>query len=578
MIEKVLGYAGAYKKYTLLALLLILAAVVCGIIPYFLIYSLLDMFLRRAKISASVAVTRIILMAAALFANNILYNLGLRVSHYGAYHTLENVRRRSQQKLEQLPMGIIEDLGAGTIRKLFTDDIEALELPLAHGIPEGIANIAVPLIVYISIFIADWRLGLMALVSLPIGLLFMGMMYKEGFAKMDAYYASGKKMNSTILEFVNGMEVIKIFNREGDSYRKYEEDINHYRDYTLDWYKSCWPWMALYSSVLPCAAMLILPLGSYLVYTGAVSLSDWILALCLSFAVGGPLMRFMSLGGVLPQINFKLEQIEKLLTANPLKQGEKAFNGENYDICYDHVSFAYEETEVLHDISFRIPAGSMTALVGASGSGKSTLAKLLVHYYDVGSGKITIGNTPLTEISLESLNEQISFVSQDQFLFNTSLLENIRMGKPNASDEEVLEAARRAECMEFIKQLPDGINSLAGDSGKMLSGGERQRISLARAILKNAPIIVLDEATAFVDPENEEKMNAAIAEVVEGKTLIVIAHRLRDIQNADQILVMKEGRIGAMGTHDKLLASSDDYRVFWDISTRSGEWTLGGAK
>jgi ATP-binding cassette subfamily B protein len=282
-------------------------------------------------------------------------------------------------------------------------------------------------------------------------------------------------------------------------------------------------------------------------------------------------LTFMS---TLPQINHKITELEKTLNTPPLAQTEKPFSGKDHSIAFENVRFAYDEIEVLHDVSFNAPEGSIIALVGESGSGKSTLAKLLVHFYDVDEGAVKLGGQDLREMSIEALNDEISFVAQEQFLFNISLLENIRLGKLDASDEEVLAAAEKAQCSDFLARLKNGIHTLAGDGGKQLSGGERQRISLARAILKDAPVIVLDEATAFMDPENEEKMNDAIAELIEDKTVVIIAHRLRSIVNADLIAVLEDGNLAAAGTHEELLKDCAAYQRLWNAHERSAAWAV----
>ena len=302
---------------------------------------------------------------------------------------------------------------------------------------------------------------------------------------------------------------------------------------------------------------------------------DLILVLCLSFSVGVPILKMLGFLPQFPQLNYKLEKLEQVLDAEPLRQTKDTFYGNDNTVIFQNVGFAYEEQSVLRDVNLIMKENEITALVGESGSGKSTLAKLLVHYYDTQKGMITIGGQDITKMSLEALNQRISYVSQEQFLFNTSLLENIRMGKLDATDEEVLEAARKAQCMEFIEKLPNGIHTMAGDGGKQLSGGQRQRIALARAIIKDAPIVVLDEATAFTDPENEEKMDAAIKEVVKGKTLLVIAHKLPSVMNANQICVMQEGKVEAIGTHDVLLNQSAEYRKLWQVAMDSAEWKVG---
>ena len=423
-------------------------------------------------------------------------------------------------------------------------------------------------------FIVSWKLGLLSLVPLVVGMISMSMMMKAGMSKMNAYYESAARMNNTIVEYVNGMEVVKVFNKDGESYRKFGDVVRSYRDFTIAWYKVCWPWMAAYSSVLPCLALLILPVGALLVLSGSIALDKLVLVLCMSFAVGPSLLKAMNFAGKFPQLEYKIAELEKLMDHPPVKEGTAGFTGKNRDISFEDVHFSYEDTEVLHGVSLSLKQGTTTALVGESGSGKSTLAKLLVHYYDLDSGKIRIGGQDITEMSLEALNDQIAYVSQEQFLFNTTLYENILIGKPDATREQVLEAAHRAQCDEFLQRLPQGIETQAGDGGKQLSGGERQRISLARAILKDAPIIVLDEATAFMDPENEEKLNKAIDEIIRNKTVFVIAHRLSTVRNADRICVMKDGACIAADTHDKLLSGCAEYKKFWDASVSASAWKI----
>lgn len=321
-----------------------------------------------------------------------------------------------------------------------------------------------------------------------------------------------------------------------------------------------------------------LPFGALMVVLGFMPLSRYALALCLSFAVGPMLLRTLALIGAIPQVNFKIQALEKALDRSPLKSGEEDFTGTDHSVHFEQVRFAYKSDEVLKGVSFTAREGQMTALVGESGSGKSTIARLLSHYYDVSAGEITIGGQSLKNMSLDALNREVAYVSQELFLFNRSILENIRVGKPDATDEEVKEAARLAQCEDFILQLPQGYDTPAGLAGSKLSGGQRQRIAFARVLLKDAPIIVLDEATAFIDPENEQKMNAAIAGIIRDKTVLVIAHKLSSIVRADQIIVLRQGKIAAKGTHDELLKESDDYRKLWATSEASRGWMLKGGE
>ena len=528
-------------------------------------------------IDASFVILRVVLVLVCLVLQAIFYGWGLNISHKAAYNTLLRLRTALQKRFEKLPLGVIQDKGTGTVKKLFVDDVDSLEVLLAHSMPEGIANLMIPIAVYVAMFFVDWKLALLSLASIPISLIAMKTMYSVGMKKMGPYYMAGQKMNNTIIEYINGMEVVKVFNKDADSYERFRKDVSDYRDYTLEWYKAAWPWMAIYSSLLPCTIILTLPLGAWFVLSGWSALPDLILVLCLSLSIGMPLLKSLGFLPTMPQLNYQ--------------QTDDGFHGKDDTITYDHVSFAYQtmqpgpdgkptvmEDEVLHDISFTAMAGQKTALVGESGSGKSTLAKLLIHYYDPQKGSISIGGQKLCDMSLEALNSHISYVAQDQYLFNTSLLENIRLGRLNATDEEVMEAAKKAQCMEFLEKLPQGIHSMAGDAGKMLSGGQRQRISLARAILKDAPIVVLDEATAYADPENEEKMEAAIAELVKGKTLVVIAHKLPAIMNADQICVMDRGKLVATGKHQELIQSCPEYQKLWKAAQDSAEWKVHTAK
>ena len=600
MLKSVAPYIGKYKKYTVIASVLTTLGIIANVAPYFFLYQLILPLTRHQLPDFHFVVVRVLLIFACLAFYAISYTTGLCFSHVSAYNTLKNIRISLKSKLENQPLGNIKEMGTGQIKRVFTDDIDQIELLLAHAIPEGIANLLVPLIVILAMFIVDWRLALLTLAIIPVGVFAMSMMMKAGMIKMGAYYESAKKMNNTIIEYVNGMEAIKVFNKDGDSFRRFGDAVRGYRDFTLAWYKVCWPWMAVYNSTLPCLAFFTLPIGALLVLNGTIDLSQLLLVLCMSFSIGSSILRALSFGGKIPQLDYKIAELEKMMNGEAIKQGTHGFEGKNYDIEFKNVRFSYKKgkafpslqpasqssatpsprgeapktPEVLHGINLTLKQGTTTALIGESGSGKSTLAKLLVHFYDLDSGCIKIGGQDITDMSIEALNNQISYVAQEQFLFNTSLYENILIGRPDATREEVLDAAHRAQCDEFLARFPKGIDTMAGDSGKQLSGGERQRISLARAILKNAPVIVLDEATAFMDPENEEKMNAAIAEIVKDKTVIVIAHRLSSIKNADKICVLKAGNVIAEGTHEELMKNCEEFQKLWAASTAAANWKI----
>lgn len=575
MLQKLFYYGRENNKKTVRSVFVLLAAIFMGIIPFWLAYQIILPAIHGEEITTSYVLIRVLGILFSLVLQGYFYGKGLALSHEAAYGTLMNLRISLQKKLENQPLGEIQSRGVGVLKKMFVDDIDSLELLLAHGIPEGLSSVMGVLTIYLVMFLVDWKLALLTIGSLPLGILSMMIMYIIGKKRMGDYYQSAQMMNHTIIEYINGMEVVKVFNKGGESFEKYKTAVTNYRDFTLKWFRACWPWMAGYGVLIPSTLLLTLPLGSYFVLRGYSGLAEFILVLCLALSIGIPLLRTMSFLSLAPQVRYKIITLENLLDKEDLKSGLKEFHGNNYGVEFINVTFGYGGTEVVRDVNLKMKKNTMTALVGESGSGKSTLAKLLVHYYDVKKGAICIGGQDISQLSLKALNDMVSYVSQDNFLFNISLMENIRIGKPGASDTDVMEAAQKAQCMEFINKMPLGFDTLAGDCGNQLSGGEKQRITLARAILKDAPIVVLDEATAFADPENERKMEEVIARLVKNKTLLVIAHRLQSVVHADQICVMEKGQLSAVGTHEELLKCSKGYQKLWYASQKSADWKLG---
>ena len=573
-IGKILQYAGEQKKGIALAALFMVIGAVTSVVPYLFIYNLIASALAGESLTVATAVPAIAAIALCECIHAILYTTGLIFSHKAAFNTLKNLREFLQERLETQSIGTVQDMGAGAIKKLYTDDVESIELLLAHIIPEGAANISVVAVVLLTICAIDWQMALLTVLVVMFGVIVSQQMYNVGIDKMGSYFSAAKRLNNTIIEYVHGMEVVRIFNRQKDSGERFERSVASYRDQALGWYKICWPWMALYGSLFSNIVLYTLPFGVLMVLLGHITLSKCILVLCLSFGIGPLLLHCMTFIGAIPQVGFKIQALEKALDQTPLKTGNENFTGYSHDVSFENVHFAYSDGEVLKGVSFTARENQMTALVGESGSGKSTVARLLAHHYDVASGSISIGGQRLESLSQQTLNNQISYVSQDLFLFNRSILENIRVGRPEAADEEVYEAARKAQCDEFIRTLEGGYDTNVGTAGLKLSGGQRQRISFARAILKDAPIVVLDEATAFIDPENERKMNRAISEIIVGKTVIVIAHKLRSIAHADKIIMLHHGHVLAEGTQDELISSCPEYRTLWNAAEETSGWTL----
>ena len=575
-ISKILQYAGAHRRTIYQAALCMTLGAAASIIPYLLVYTILEQVLNGLvpTLAGSGKMLAGILLAEIVYA--VFYMYGFQLSHRAAYNTLENIRRFLQENLERKPLGKVREMGSGAIKKLFTDDIESIELLLAHMIPEGIANLTVAVFALVTILVIDWQLALLTCVVIALGISVSGQMYRVGVEQMGSYFAAAKRLNNTIIEYVNGMEVVRVFNRQDEFGERFASSVTAYRDFALSWYKVSFPWMALYGSLFSNILLYSLPFGTLLILLGQLTLTRYILIICLSFGIAPLLLRCMSFIGAVPQASYKIQALEKAFDYPELKTGTAPFSGTGHDIEFRNVRFAYKDLEVLKDVSFTAQERQMTALVGASGSGKSTAAKLLVHYYDVSGGGVLIGGQNIRDMSLEALNEQIAYVSQDVFLFNKSIVDNIRIGKKGATDEEIIAAAKKAQADEFIRELPDGYATLAGEAGSKLSGGQRQRIAFARAILKDAPIVILDEATAFIDPENEQKMNQAIGEIVRNKTVIVIAHKMKSIMNADRIIVLKDGHIAASGCHAELIKTCSEYQNLWRISEETADWTVRG--
>ncbi len=576
-MSRIINRMGAYKKHFYAAIICMILGVAAGIVPYAMLYKITDRFLSKDIFTFKDVFIPLIVIFLGNVLNMLLYTKGLSLSHIAAFNTLKAIRIKLKNKLNKQSIGTIRQIGTGALKKVFTDDIEEIEVILAHAIPEGISNLLVSLGIIIFMFRINFQLALVAFIVVPLGLLCMKRMYDDGVERMGGYFAAAKRMNNSIVEYINGMEVIKVFNYQSESYKSYEASVLNYRNLSLTWYKVCWPWIALYMSLLPNMLLFALPAGTFMVMSGGATLNDFILIICLSLAIGPNLLRALSFASYVTQINYKIQALERVLDRTELREGNESFSGdEKLDIELKNVHFSYKDNEVLKDISFVANAGEMTAVVGESGSGKSTIAKLLAHQYDTDGGSITFGGKKITDLSLSELNSKISFVSQDVFLFNRSIMENIRIGNPDATDEMVFEAAKKAACDEFIKKLPEGYRSKAGDAGKRLSGGERQRIALARAIIKDAPIVILDEATSSVDIENEDKINKAIDEIIKGKTVIVIAHKLSAMRNVDKFVLIRNGKVVGEGNKTEIM-KNEYFKQLYKLSKDAEDWMVNNS-
>lgn len=570
------AYAEGKKKKLVLSVVLSVLSIALGLVPFYCMYKVICLIV--AGTATTVLIVKWCLLSLAAYAVKILlFSLSTGASHSMAYTILEGLRLRLADRFLHAPLGNVEDHSIGEIKSMMVDKIENLEPPLAHMIPEGAGHIVLPIVSIAALAVIDWRLALASLVTFPLSFVCMGLTFKISGKNFVKYDESASYMNSTIVEYIEGIEVIKAFGRAGVSYEKYAGAITDFRTFVVKWLASTFATMKLSFALFPSTLIGTLPVALALANGGAITAPQAALAVMLSISMVGSLAKLEVFSENMRQVKFTVENLEEFLEMPELPEPAERAEVAHTDVELKKVRFSYtgdEKDEVLHGVDLKLPEGSFTALVGPSGGGKSTVAKLIARFWDVTSGSITIGGVNVKDMPLSQLSEYVSFVTQDNFLFACSLLENIRLGNPNATDEEVKAAARAAQCEEFISKLPQGYDTPAGEAGKRLSGGEKQRIAIARMMLKNAPIVILDEATAFTDPENEDKIQQSIAALTRGKTLLVIAHRLSTIRNADNIVVLKNGAILAQGTQEELLRSCPLYHDMWQAHIGAKDWAV----
>lgn len=579
-ISIVFSFASQCRVKIVLSVLCVIISVAAGLIPYWSVYQVITLFISGVPMMAEIWKWCLIGLGAYAI-RFLLYGISTTLSHISAYTILENIRLSLAKRLMKAPLGTVIEESVGKLKSVLVDRVETIELPLAHMIPECISNLLLPIAVFIYLVCIDWRMALALLVTIPFALIAFALMMKNFNKQYADYMESNNYVNSVIVEYVEGIEVIKAFNQSSSSYEKFAKAVQSFKDYTLKWYQSTWKLMNFISAVLPSTFLGTLPIGMYLYLNGSLTPQDLVMCLILSLGIVGPLMNFTTYVNETKTVEYAVHDVDELLHVEELPDVQQDAQVKSKTIELKNVSFSYDKEngkQVLSHINLKIPEGKFTALVGPSGSGKSTIARLIARFWDVTEGEIRIGSVDIRSIPLAQLADLVSFVTQDNFLFNCSIKENIRLGNPQATDDEVYAAAKAACCDEFIKNLEHGYDTTAGDAGNRLSGGEKQRISIARMILKNAPIVILDEATAFTDQENEEKIQQSIAALTKGKTLLVIAHRLSTIKNADQIVVLKDGQVENTGTHGQLLEKDTLYRDMWEAHIGAQNWSAGSGK
>ena len=571
-----LSFAAPCRGKMATSVVLAILSVAGGFVPYLGVYQIIRLFLERQANWEDILFWCGVCLAG--YAVKVAgYALSTILAHVSAYTILEGLRLQAADRLMGAPLGEVESRPIGAMKSTIVDRIEDIEPPLAHMIPELSSNVLLPLVVVVAMFSIDWRMGLALLVTIPLALIPMALGMRSYNKNYAAYMEANAQVNSVIVEYVEGIQVVKAFSQGERSYQKFAQAVSSFREFTMDWYRCTWASMNLCLAILPTTLLGTLPMGIYLYQTGVLDPAQVTLCLMMALGIVAPLMSATAFINSMKSMQFAVKDTRELLNLPQLSQVKQNAPLDDCNIQLKDVSFSYggsDGKEVLRHLNLTIPQGKFTALVGPSGGGKSTIARLAARFWDVTGGSITLGGRDIRELPLKQLSREISFVTQDNFLFDCSLKENIRLGRPGASDEEVFAAARAAQCEEFIGRLEHGWDTTAGDAGKQLSGGERQRIAIARAILKDAPIVILDEATAFTDPENENKIQRSIMALSKGKTLLVIAHRLSTIQNADQIVVLEKGQIVDRGTQGELLSRCPLYQALWVAHIGAQTWAV----
>ncbi len=596
-------FAGEKKGQYIVSVFFALLSVACCIAPYFMIARIVRQLMNGVR-DWKLFLIECGITALFWLGNVLFHAISTSMSHIATFNLLGNIRKKMCDKLTRVPLGTVLDMPSGSLKSIIIERIDSMETTLAHIIPEYTSNILLSVALVVYLFVLDWRLALACLAVLPVGFIAMCFMFKDGPARFKYALDKTKALNDTAVEYINGIEVIKAFGKSKSSYERFVVAAKEGSDCYVEWMRDCiWP-HAVATVVTPSLIFSLLPIGGFMFLNGAIDASMFISVIILALSAVQPFLiaftyhdDIAKAGAIFGEVGsiMNLPELER-----PAVDAKKPIDN---SIVLKDVHFSYRknneshgfeksndfsnknkkdfalaksnprDNEILHGINMTLPQGSYTAFVGPSGSGKSTIARLIASLWDVDSGSIEIGGVNIKDLSLQEYNSRVAYVSQDNFLFDMSVRENIRLGRQNASDAEVEEVAKKSGCYDFIMSLENGFETVVGGSGAHLSGGERQRIAIARAMMKDAPIVILDEATAYTDPENEAIIQKSVAQLVKGKTLVVIAHRLSTVSDADKIYVIKDGAIDSEGTHEELLSQNGLYKNMWEahISSKDGE-------
>ena len=567
-------FAGEKKSLYLASVILAIIGVACSIVPYIIMGDMVAKLVGGNR-DGQFYLRDGIIMAVFWIGRVTFHGISTSCSHKATFHVLATIRKRLCDKLAKVPLGRVKDTPSGSLKNIMVERVDSIETTLAHVLPEFTANLMAPLAVLIYLLIIDWRMGLVSLVTLVLGLFaYMGMMlgYEESYQNT---VNKTKILNDTAVEYINGIEVIKAFGKAQKSYEKFEVAAKEGADCYVEWMRRCNVFFCIAMVLAPCTSLAVVPVGGMFYMNGSLTFAELVMCLILSLGLVSPIITAMSYGDAIARVGTIVGEVVGILSWEEMERPANAQEVvKDYSVTLNNVKFGYKEKQVLHGVNLQIKEGTVNALVGPSGSGKSTIAKLIASLWDIKEGSIEIGGVDIRNLPLEEYNRKVAYVSQDNYLFDDTIRENIRMGNLNATDAQVEEVAKKSGCHDFIMGLEHGYDTVVGSAGGHLSGGERQRISIARAMLKDAPIVILDEATAYTDPENEAVIQSSVAKLVQGKTLIVIAHRLSTIADADRIFVVEDGRIAEEGTHEQLLENGKLYSKMW--KSHIGVKDMGG--
>lgn len=557
----------------MLSVALALIGVGFSVAPYFVVTQIVKALMAGNR-ELGFYLTRCAVMAALWLGRVLCHAFSTAASHKATFAVLGEIRKRCTEKLTRMPLGAVLEQSSGALKNTLIERIDSIETTLAHIVPEFTANLLIPIIILIYIFTIDWRMGMANLATVPLRM-FCYVFMMAGSAKFYEHTVTATKaLNDTAVEYIGGIQVIKVFGKTKSSYDRFVHDAYEAAHSFIDWMRSSIIPFTFAMVIMPATMVSVLPIGGLLVKGRSLNPQDFVTIIILSVGVITPIITMMSYSDDFRTMGTIFGEVRSILEAPEMARPESGTAPKENSLKMEDVRFSYKDKEVLHGVSLEIPEGSFVALVGPSGSGKSTIARLISSLWDVDGGSITLGGKDIRQIPQEAYADKIAFVSQDNYLFNMSVRENIRLGRSEASDAEVEEAAKQSGCHDFILGLENGYDTLVGSSGGHLSGGERQRISIARAMMKDAPVIFLDEATANVDPENENELTQAIQALTKEKTVIMIAHRLKTVEHADQILVVDHGKIVQQGTHAELVEQDGIYKGFISERREAASWKV----